>query len=246
MRAIFFSVTTQLPSEDAEIEMEPVTSVINVAATPVAAPAAPAAVAAAPAVDGVFVNLAPKMDLPPTYANDPLPTYGEAVVDVAPLQGYSGAIVLTPTAALHEVQVGGLPVGSVGTFVVSLVVAWFFGVVGYLCAVILSSTHAGRNGARAGLGLQFVQLGFYLRTLSMHALEMANSTNDEDNSDDHDHDGAGGEGSDASSVMIGSPVPLWVGYLVMVVGWLLFVHGCSVFHHVRRIVRERQLTVLAA
>ena len=48
-------------------------------------------------------------------------------------------------------------------FFFSSTVSWIFGILGFLCVFLMSQTHAGRTGARAGLGLMFIHLGFYVR-----------------------------------------------------------------------------------
>jgi len=209
-------------------------------------PAAGAAPVGA-AFDGVFANAVPKSDLPPKYSNEPLPTYGDVVETSVPLQGYSGAVVITPTSELEDIRVDGLPVGRVGTFVCTFFVSWFFGFIGFMCAFLVSATHAGRNGARAGLGMQMLQWGLYMRSYMLQVYYMPTEYDDDgagdlgDSDDGHDHgdsDGASYDDYDA--------VPLWLSYVFIIVGWLLFVHACSVFYNVRRAVRSRQLTMLAA
>jgi hypothetical protein len=239
--------------------MEPVASLVSggSVAAPAVAGVAPTTAAAAPD-EG---TMPAKADLPPKYANDPLPTYGDAVVDVPPpLQGYIGTVVLTPTAELQDVLVDGHPVGTPGTFFATMLIAWFFGLVGFLCAIMLSSTHAGRAGARAGVGLQFMHWGFYMRAVLHGGVWTMPHEQSADGSEAGEHE----EGSNASgSTATGSDsgyvnpynnsddsayamLPLWVAYLLIVLGWFLFVHGCAMFYRARRAVRCRQLTVLAS
>jgi len=56
-----------------------------------------------------------------------------------------------------------LPTGSVLVFVFNLVTSFFFQFLGFVITYFLSTTHAARYGARAGLGLTFIQYGAYWR-----------------------------------------------------------------------------------
>jgi hypothetical protein len=225
---------------DASAPVADVAGSVRAAGPAQPSPAAVAPVVVGATIDGVFANLTEKADQPPKYIDENLPNYGEVVQDVAPLQGYSGAVVLTPTTELAEVVVLGMPVGSTGSFFATMFIAWFFGVVGFLCSFMLSNTHAGRAGARAGLGLQLIHWGIYLRSFMD-----VYSTIDGD-----DDNGSGvGEPSyddDGGNAYDDYTAPMWLSYLFIILGWFLFIHGCSLFFHVRRMVRERQLTVLAA
>src|SRR5882762_3452872 len=56
-----------------------------------------------------------------------------------------------------------LPTGSVLIFVFNLFTSFFFQFIGFVITYFLSTTHAARYGARAGLGLTFIQYGAYWR-----------------------------------------------------------------------------------
>src|SRR5690349_23859465 len=62
-----------------------------------------------------------------------------------------------------EVYIDGLPVGSVFSFVWNGMISMSFQLVGFLLTYLLHTTHAAKNGSRAGLGLTFVQYGFYMK-----------------------------------------------------------------------------------
>ena len=57
----------------------------------------------------------------------------------------------------------GLPVGSIFSFVWNAMISMSFQLVGFLLTYLLHTTHAAKNGSRAGLGLTLVQYGFYMK-----------------------------------------------------------------------------------
>src|SRR5437762_12124868 len=62
-----------------------------------------------------------------------------------------------------EVYVDGLPVGSVFSFIWNGMISMSFQLVGFLLTYLLHTTHAAKNGSRAGLGITLVQYGFYMK-----------------------------------------------------------------------------------
>ena len=56
-----------------------------------------------------------------------------------------------------------LPTGSILIFAFNLFTSFFFQFLGFVITYFLSTTHAARYGARAGLGLTFIQYGAYWR-----------------------------------------------------------------------------------
>src|ERR1700749_2117211 len=62
-----------------------------------------------------------------------------------------------------EVYVDGLPVGSVFSFVWNGIISMSFQIVGFLLTYLLHTTHAAKNGSRAGLGITLVQYGFSMK-----------------------------------------------------------------------------------
>ncbi|BGP12870.1 hypothetical protein JCM10213_009302 [Rhodosporidiobolus nylandii] len=121
--------------------------------------------------DGVFANLAAK----PDNANgmdvvgegpdkdEVLPSYDSAALDTTP--PYWETTVLTPGSnwGPDDVIIDGLPVGNFFSFAWGLLVSSSFQFVGFLLTYLLHTTHAAKNGSRAGLGITLIQLGFYLK-----------------------------------------------------------------------------------
>ncbi|KAM0756592.1 hypothetical protein T439DRAFT_321294 [Meredithblackwellia eburnea MCA 4105] len=129
--------------------------------------------------DGVFANLSAKPDGGRGSAGgefvggdddfgqggkeEVLPAYEVAALDSTP--PYWETTVITPQGLLgpDDICVDGLPVGSPFSFAWNLLVSMSFQFVGFLLTYLLHTTHAAKNGARAGLGITLIQLGFYLK-----------------------------------------------------------------------------------
>ncbi|RMJ26296.1 metal homeostatis protein BSD2 [Aspergillus sp. HF37] len=110
--------------------------------------------------DGVFANLNAKPERGEKNEDLP-PSYEEAAADATP--PYWETTILAPGISSDEVFVDGLPVGSVFSFVWNAMISMSFQLVGFLLTYLLHTTHAAKNGSRAGLGLTLVQYGFYMK-----------------------------------------------------------------------------------
>ncbi|KAH8929152.1 hypothetical protein BT69DRAFT_1346122 [Atractiella rhizophila] len=92
-----------------------------------------------------------------------LPSYDNALADSSP--PYWETTVIAPSGYLgpDDTLVEGLPVGNVFGFAWNLLVSMSFQFVGFLLTYLLHTTHAAKNGSRAGLGVTLIQYGFYIR-----------------------------------------------------------------------------------
>ncbi|PNP46153.1 hypothetical protein TGAM01_v200261 [Trichoderma gamsii] len=183
--------------------------------------------------DGVFANMsarpertdgtAEKEEQPPTYeqaAADAAPPYWETTI-LAP--GYGGG---------DEVYVDGMPVGSVFSFIWNGMISTSFQLVGFLLTYLLHSTHAAKNGSRAGLGITLIQYGFYMKGSPDDPPKMTGpdgyaappdpNSHDFQASDVTDGPGGGISGSD------------WMAYVLMVVGWFILIKSVAQFMRARR------------
>ncbi|GAA5850565.1 hypothetical protein JCM9279_007544 [Rhodotorula babjevae] len=125
--------------------------------------------------DGVFANLAAKPDNPNgddivgegPGKDEVLPPYEAAQLDPSPQ--YWETTVITPGLyGPDDILVDGLPVGNLFSFAWNLLVSMSFQFVGFILTYILHTTHAAKNGSRAGLGVTLIQLGFYLKQRTDH------------------------------------------------------------------------------
>lgn len=124
--------------------------------------------------DGVFANVMAKPVLsartvdddgsvflaPETVQSQAPPSYAEAQIDTVP--PYWETTVVAPSDP-GEILVDDLPAGSALVFVFNLFTSFFFQFIGFVITYFLSTSHAARYGARAGLGLTFIQYGAYWR-----------------------------------------------------------------------------------
>lgn len=125
-----------------------------------------------------------------------------------------------------------------------------FQLVGFLLTYLLHTTHAAKNGSRAGLGLTLVQYGFYMKGSSSKG-----GTADPGGqfgggappSDPNSHDFDPGAVADAAAAVASSSSASsgstglaslassdWVSYILMIVGWFILIRAVSDFLRARR------------
>lgn len=95
-------------------------------------------------------------------------SYETAALDASP--PYWETTVITPSGFLgpDDICVDGMPVGNFFSFAWNLLVSMSFQFVGFLLTYLLHTTHAAKNGSRAGLGVTMIQLGIYLKQRADH------------------------------------------------------------------------------
>lgn len=193
--------------------------------------------------DGVFANLSAKPETGEKLEEHP-PTYEQAAADAAP--PYWETTILAPgMGGPDEVYIEGLPVGSVFSFMWNGMISMSFQLVGFLLTYLLHTTHAAKNGSRAGLGITLVQYGFYMKgnSATPPPSDPGNSepayiaSSDPDN---HDFDAAAiaaateaanGHDSTGSSSMSTNEI---ASYALMIVGWFILIRAVSDFLRARR------------
>lgn len=157
-------------------------------------------------------------------------------------------MILAPNSfnATDEVYVDGLPVGSAFSFVWNAMISMSFSLVGFLLTYLLHTTHAAKNGSRAGLGVTLVQYGFYMRS-SGAKVTPTPSTDGGDgtfappadpNSHDFDPNSIAQNVPDAST---GSSGPFSgvassnaLAYTLMIIGWFVLIRAVSDFFKARQ------------
>ena len=133
-----------------------------------------------------------------------------------------------------EVYVDGLPVGSVFSFIWNAMISTSFQLVGFLLTYLLHSTHAAKNGSRAGLGITLIQYGFYMKsTITDGPPTMGGPDGYAAPPDPNSHNfeetdvTEGGDGSD----MTGGE---WFSYVLMIAGWFILIKSVAEFLRARR------------
>ncbi|ODH14232.1 hypothetical protein ACO22_06630 [Paracoccidioides brasiliensis] len=198
--------------------------------------------AAGSANDGVFANLAAKPERGEKTEDLP-PSYEQAAADATP--PYWETTIVAPGMSSDEVYVDGLPVGSVFSFVWNGMISTSFQLVGFLLTYLLHTTHAAKNGSKAGLGLTLVQYGFYMKgsTELNRASEPNGGYVSPPDPNSHSFDpnkvGQGSSDSDAgteshSGVFTGITTSEWISYILMIVGWFILIRSISDFLRARR------------
>ncbi|PSR82411.1 hypothetical protein BD289DRAFT_371251 [Coniella lustricola] len=200
--------------------------------------------------DGVFSNLTAKPERAGTEKEEMPPSYEQAAADAAP--PYWETTILAPgLGGPDEVYIDGMPVGSVFSFVWNGMISMSFQLVGFLLTYLLHSTHAAKNGSRAGLGITLIQYGFYMKSSSSDSGGMGDGMPGGGGSDgyaappdpnSHDFDpgsvqsgGSGGSGGGSGSGGLGDIASSeWVAYILMIVGWFILIRSVSDYIKARR------------
>lgn len=196
--------------------------------------------------DGVFSNLTAKPEAGAGEKEEQPPTYEQAAADAAP--PYWETTILAPgMVGPDEVYIDGMPVGSFFSFIWNGMISMSFQLVGFLLTYLLHSTHAAKNGSRAGLGITLIQYGFYMKNTSngsgaggMAASQSGGGGGDgyvtppDPNAHDFDPsavtNGADGGGSGLADIASSE----WVAYILMIVGWFILIRAISDYLRARR------------
>lgn len=127
-----------------------------------------------------------------------------------------------------------------------------FQLVGFLLTYLLHTTHAAKNGSRAGLGLTLVQYGFYMKGSGAgkddagNAGQFTNATPPDPNSHTFDPSTVGDAAAAAAGAVAASADSSggggfssvassdWVSYILMIVGWFILIRAVSDFLRARR------------
>ena len=133
-----------------------------------------------------------------------------------------------------------------------------FSLVGFLLTYLLHTTHAAKNGSRAGLGVTLVQYGFYMRggrgdsTPAVPNDGTGSPYNPPQDPNNHDFDpsavsdsaaaaaaAAMAQGTSQASSSGGGGLSSvassnWLAYTLMIVGWFILIRAVSDFIKARR------------
>ncbi|KAI9791039.1 MAG: hypothetical protein M1835_000583 [Candelina submexicana] len=204
--------------------------------------------------DGVFANLSAKPERGEKTEEQP-PTYEQAAADATP--PYWETTILAPGMVSDEVFVDGLPVGSLFSFIWNGMISMSFQLVGFLLTYLLHTTHAAKNGSRAGLGITFVQYGFYMKGSSSSGGgagaggEPQYGQPPDPNSHDFNPSAISSDSATAAvAAMVDSQAANetpassgglssiasseWLAYTLMIAGWFILIRAVSDFLKARR------------
>ncbi|KAI0190651.1 hypothetical protein EV127DRAFT_364738 [Xylaria flabelliformis] len=189
--------------------------------------------------DGVFSNMTARPERGEKIVEEAPPTYEQAAADAAP--PYWETTILAPgLGGPDDVYIDGMPVGSVFSFLWNGMISLSFQpLVGFLLTYLLHSTHAAKNGSRAGLGISIIQYGFYMKS-SPDDDNMGDGSGDgyanppDPNSHDFDPNTVGTGGDNNGSGWGGLDGSEWIAYLLMIVGWFILIRAVSDYIRARR------------
>jgi hypothetical protein len=130
-------------------------------------------------------------------------------------------------------------VGSFFGFAWNAMITLLFQFVGFLLTYLLHSTHAAKNGSRAGLGILLIQYGFYMKGAPPGAGSGAGGQSQMEGGgyanpgDPNSHDFNAGDVNqgEAASDLSGTD---WAGYLLMIAGWFILIRAVSDYLKARR------------
>ena len=131
-----------------------------------------------------------------------------------------------------------------------------FQLVGFLLTYLLHTTHAAKNGSRAGLGITLVQYGFSMRS-NIRKNASASTPNGSDAAlvppqDPNSHDFDPSKVSDSAAAAANAAMAQasqaasnststssgfnseWFAYALMIVGWFILIRAVSDFFRARR------------
>lgn len=116
-----------------------------------------------------------------------------------------------------------------------------FQLVGFLLTYLLHTSHAAKNGSRAGLGITLVQYGFYMKSSALSGSPGSGqdpqySEPSDPNSHDFDPDKVfqSPDGDNGSTGIGGITMGEWLSYVMMIVGWFILIRAVSDYLRVRR------------
>lgn len=184
--------------------------------------------------DGVFANLSarPETGDPEKEKDEMPPSYEQAAADAAP--PYWETTILAPgMGGTDEVYIDGLPVGSFFSFAWNAMISTSFQLVGFLLTYLLHSTHAAKNGSRAGLGITMIQYGFYMKDVAEDEPPAMNGPDGyaaPTNPNSHDFKQTDVTDDRVATISGGE----WLGYVMMVIGWFLLIKSVAEFLRARR------------
>ncbi|KAH8175158.1 metal homeostatis protein bsd2 [Sarocladium implicatum] len=184
--------------------------------------------------DGVFANMSARPERVESEKDEMPPTYEQAAADSAP--PYWETTILAPgMGGPDDVYVEGMPVGSVFSFIWNCMISTSFQFVGFLLTYLLHSSHAAKNGSRAGLGITCIQYGFFMKGASEDEPPvMSGPDGYAAPPDPNSHEFSAGDVTEGGGSFGDIGPADWMGYIMMVGGWFLLIKSIADFLIARR------------
>ncbi|KAF8461072.1 hypothetical protein BDZ91DRAFT_772929 [Kalaharituber pfeilii] len=181
--------------------------------------------------DGVFANISAK---PSVEEEEQLPSYEQAAADPPP--PFWETTIMAPGMAGDEVFIDGLPVGTFFAFIWNAMISMSFQLVGFLLTYLLHSSHAAKNGSRAGLGVTLIQYGFYMRSQPDDTVTGGTPPPEAEPSDPNNYqfDAAGDTATEVAANTDTITQNEWLSYIFMIVGWFVLIRAITDFLRARR------------
>ncbi|CDH54418.1 metal homeostatis protein bsd2 [Lichtheimia corymbifera JMRC:FSU:9682] len=170
--------------------------------------------------DGVFANMSAKPEREADKLDETPPAYEDAAADATP--PYWQTTIVAPAGMDDMILVEGMPVGSLFGFAWNLLVSASFQFVGFLLTYLLHTSHAAKQGSRAGLGITLVQFGFYIR--SRGSLEDVGLDDGSNRNQDQEPE----EESVQANI---------IAYLLMLLGWFIIIRSIGDYLRARKMER---------
>ncbi|ANB12398.1 Bsd2p [Sugiyamaella lignohabitans] len=202
--------------------------------------------------DGVFANLTARTngEEKPDDAEQEPPSYEEAAADATP--PYWETTIMAP-GLTDELFIEGLPVGSPVNFAWNMIVSSAFQFVGFFLTYLLHTSHAAKQGSRAGLGITLLQCGFYLQPEPLPGSNHGGNNNNINNPGEFEPSNPNDFGGTTTNIpgtvseshhpvvaTIASPphnpgaAAGWISTLLMVVGSILILKSLADYIQARR------------
>ena len=112
-----------------------------------------------------------------------------------------------------------------------------FQLVGFLLTYLLHTTHAAKNGSKAGLGITFIQYGFYMRSRPDDVGGSGGVTPETVPQDPNNYQFDAGTGTDVNGGDSGSDSITqneWLSYIFMIVGWFVLIRALADYMKARK------------
>ncbi|KAK3813622.1 MAG: hypothetical protein J3R72DRAFT_376395 [Linnemannia gamsii] len=168
-------------------------------------------------MDGVFSNLSAKPRVEKPIEEELPPSYKSAALDISPAYYETTA---NPAAGYYmdedESLVDGLPVGGLLGFMWNMIISMSFQFVGFFLTYLLHTSHATKNGSKAGLGFTFMSMGYQM--LQGKSFTENGTSQDEDLNDSTGYMGNIPPSSEIELPLTSTNEYYWLSWFMVILG----------------------------